>query len=206
MKKKFKLDTNLVRGGLTRSNFKETSEAIFLNSGFVYDSAEQAEAIFLGKKKGFQYSRYANPTVEMFEQRLALLDGSEACFATASGMAAVFGSMMCQLKAGDHVVSASALFGSCRYILNDILPKFGIEVSFIDGKNIIQSGKVVGEIIKIDGLRVEYKEGFGLMRASNTTPVIVLRFEADTENKLKEIQAEFKSILEQHISPEKIPF
>ena len=149
MKKKFKLDTNLVRGGLTRSNFKETSEAIFLNSGFVYDSAEQAEAIFLGKKKGFQYSRYANPTVEMFEQRLALLDGSEACFATASGMAAVFGSMMCQLKAGDHVVSASALFGSCRYILNDILPKFGIEVSFIDGKNIKEWNKSTQKNTKI---------------------------------------------------------
>lgn len=149
MKKKFKLDTNLVRGGLTRSNFKETSEAIFLNSGFVYDSAEQAEAIFLGKKKGFQYSRYANPTVEMFEQRLALLDGSEACFATASGMAAVFGSMMCQLKAGDHVVSASALFGSCRYILNDILPKFGIEVSFIDGRNIKEWNKSIQKNTKI---------------------------------------------------------
>ena len=149
MKKKFKLDTNLVRGGLTRSNFKETSEAIFLNSGFVYDSAEQAEAIFLGKKKGFQYSRYANPTVEMFEKRLALLDGSEACFATASGMAAVFGSMMCQLKAGDHVVSASALFGSCRYILNDILPKFGIEVSFIDGKNIKEWNKSIKKNTKI---------------------------------------------------------
>ena len=149
MKKRFKLDTNLVRGGLTRSNFKETSEAIFLNSGFVYDSAEQAEAIFLGKKKGFQYSRYANPTVEMFEKRLALLDGSEACFATASGMAAVFGSMMCQLKAGDHVVSASALFGSCRYILNDILPKFGIEVSFIDGKNIQEWNKSIKKNTKI---------------------------------------------------------
>jgi O-succinylhomoserine sulfhydrylase len=149
LKKKFKLDTNLVRGGLTRSNFKETSEAIFLNSGFVYDSAEQAEAIFLGKKKGFQYSRYANPTVEMFEKRLALLDGSEACFATASGMAAVFGSMMCQLKAGDHVVSASALFGSCRYILNDILPKFGIEVSFIDGKNIKEWNKSIQKNTKI---------------------------------------------------------
>ena len=149
MKKKFKLDTNLVRGGLTRSNFKETSEAIFLNSGFVYDSAEQAEAIFKGDQTGFQYTRYANPTVEMFEQRLALLDGSEACFATASGMAAVFGSMMCQLKTGDHVVSASALFGSCRYILNDILPKFGIEVSFIDGKNINEWKKNIRKNTKI---------------------------------------------------------
>jgi len=149
LKKKFKLDTNLVRGGLTRSNFNETSEAIFLNSGFVYDSAEQAEAIFKGEKSGFQYTRYANPTIEMFEQRLALLDGSEACFATASGMAAVFGSMMCQLQAGDHVISASALFGSCRYILNDILPKFGIEVSFIDGKNINEWKKNIKNNTKV---------------------------------------------------------
>ena len=136
MKNKYKQDTYLVRGGLNRSNFKETSEALFLNSGFVYDSAEQAEAIFKGEQTGFQYTRYANPTIEMFEQRLALLDGSEACFATSSGMSAVFGAMMCQLKTGDHVVSSSALFGSCRYILKEILPKFGIEVSFIDGKEI----------------------------------------------------------------------
>ena len=149
MKKKFKLETNLVRGGLTRSNFKETSEAIFLNSGFVYDSPEQAEAIFLGKQKGFQYTRYANPTIEMFEQRLALLDGSESCFATASGMAAVFGSMMCQLQAGDHVVSASALFGSCRYILKDILPKFGIGVTFVNGTSINEWKKAIQKNTKI---------------------------------------------------------
>jgi O-succinylhomoserine sulfhydrylase len=149
MKKKYKQDTYLVRGGLQRSNFKETSEALFLNSGFVYDSAEQAEAIFKGEQTGFQYTRYANPTIEMFEQRLALLDGSEACFATSSGMSAVFGSMMCQLKTGDHVVSASALFGSCRYILKEILPKFGIEVSFIDGKNINEWKKSIKKNTKI---------------------------------------------------------
>ena len=131
-----KRETNLVRGGLQRSQFKETSEVLFLNSGFVYDSAEDAEAIFKGEQTGYQYSRYANPTVEMFEQRLALLDKSEACFATASGMSAVFGSMMCQLKAGDHIVSASALFGSCRYIIKEILPRFGIEVSFVNGKDL----------------------------------------------------------------------
>lgn len=131
-----KRETNLVRGGLQRSQFKETSEALFLNSGFVYDSAEDAEAIFKGEQTGYQYSRYANPTVEMFEQRLALLDKSEACFATASGMSAVFGSMMCQLRAGDHIVSASALFGSCRYIIKEILPRFGIEVSFVNGKDL----------------------------------------------------------------------
>ena len=107
-----------------------------MNSGFVYDSAEQAEAIFKGEEKGFQYTRYANPTIEMLEKKLALLDGSEECFATSSGMSAVFGSMMCQLRTGDHVVSASALFGSCRYIVKEILPRFGIEVDFIDGKDL----------------------------------------------------------------------
>ena len=131
-----KKETKLVRGGLQRSQFNETSEALFLNSGFVYESAEQAEAIFKGDETGYQYSRYSNPTVDMFEKRLALLDKSEECFATASGMSAVFGSMMCQLKAGDHVLSSSALFGSCRYIVKEILPRYGIEVTFIDGKNI----------------------------------------------------------------------
>ena len=149
MKNKYKQDTYLVRGGLNRSNFKETSEALFLNSGFVYESAEQAEAIFKGEQTGFQYTRYANPTIEMFEQRLALLDGSEACFATSSGMSAVFGAMMCQLKTGDHVVSSSALFGSCRYILKEILPKFGIEVSFIDGKKIDEWKKNIKKNTKI---------------------------------------------------------
>ena len=90
--------TKLVRGGLNRSNFKETSEGLFVNSGFVYDTAEDAELIFKGEKTGFQYTRYANPTIEMFEERLALLDGAESCFATASGMAAVFNSIMCQIK------------------------------------------------------------------------------------------------------------
>lgn len=131
-----KKETKLVRGGLQRSQFNETSEALFLNSGFVYESAEQAEAIFKGDETGYQYSRYSNPTVDMFEKRLALLDKSEECFATASGMSAVFGSMMCQLKVGDHVLSSSALFGSCRYIVKEILPRYGIEVTFIDGKNI----------------------------------------------------------------------
>ena len=131
-----KKETKLVRGGLQRSQFNETSEALFLNSGFVYESAEQAEAIFKGDETGYQYSRYSNPTVDMFEKRLALLDKSEECFATASGMSAVFGSIMCQLKTGDHVLSSSALFGSCRYIVKEILPRYGIEVTFVDGKNI----------------------------------------------------------------------
>ena len=142
-------NTNLVRGGLNRSQFNETSEALFLTSGFVYKSAQQAEAIFKGSKKGFQYSRYSNPTVEIFEKRLALLDGSEDCFATASGMAAIFFSLMCQLKAGDHIVSSSALFGSCKQIVKNILPRYGIEVTFIDGKNINEWKKAVKKNTKI---------------------------------------------------------
>ena len=142
-------NTNLVRGGINRSQFNETSEALFLTSGFVYKSAEQAEAIFKGSKKGFQYSRYSNPTVEIFEKRLALLDGSEDCFATASGMAAIFFSLMCQLRAGDHVVSSSALFGSCKEIVKNILPRYGIEVTFIDGKNINEWKKAIKKNTKI---------------------------------------------------------
>jgi len=142
-------NTNLVRGGINRSQFNETSEALFLTSGFVYKSAQQAEAIFKGSKKGFQYSRYSNPTVEIFEKRLALLDGSEDCFATASGMAAIFFSLMCQLRAGDHVVSSSALFGSCKEIVKNILPRYGIEVTFIGGKNINEWKKAVKKNTKI---------------------------------------------------------
>ncbi len=130
--------TQLVRGGLARSGFGETSEAIFLNSGFVYDSAEQAEARFKGEAEGFVYSRYGNPTVRMFEERLAALEGAEACFATASGMAAVFASMMCHLKAGDRVVAGRALFGSCHHIITQILPRFGIETQLVDGPDLEQ--------------------------------------------------------------------
>ena len=146
---KYDSNTNLVRGGLNRSQFNETSETLFLTSGFVYKSAQQAEAIFKGSKKGFQYSRYSNPTVEIFEKRLALLDGSEDCFATASGMAAIFFSLMCQLKAGDHIVSSSALFGSCKEIVKNILPRYGIEVTFVDGKNINEWKKAVKKNTKI---------------------------------------------------------
>ena len=141
--------TKLVRGGLNRSNFKETSEGLFVNSGFVYDTAEDAELIFKGEKTGFQYTRYANPTIEMFEERLALLDGAESCFATASGMAAVFNSIMCQIKNGDHIVSSTALFGSCREILKNIIPRYGVEVTFIDGKNIEEWKKAIKKNTKI---------------------------------------------------------
>ncbi len=132
------VETRLVRGGVTRSQHGETCEAIFLSSGFVYDDAAAAEARFAGEQPGFMYSRYANPTIEMFERRMALLEGAEACHATASGMAAVFASLMCHLKAGDHVVSSRALFGSCFYIIGTLLPRYGIEVSFVDGHDLAQ--------------------------------------------------------------------
>ena len=130
----YKTRTNLVHGGTRRSQYNEVSEAIFLTQGFVYDSAEQAEARFL--KAGddeFIYARYGNPTVAMFEERIAMLEGAEDAFATASGMAAVNGALMSLLKAGDHVVAARALFGSCLYILEDILARFGVEVTLVDG-------------------------------------------------------------------------
>jgi O-succinylhomoserine sulfhydrylase len=128
--------TALVHGGTLRSQFGETSEAIFLNSGYVYDSAEQAEARFKGDEEGFVYSRYANPTVAMFEARMCALEGAPAARGTASGMAAVAASLLCHLKAGDHVVSARALFGSCRYVVEDLLPRFGIATTLIDGRDL----------------------------------------------------------------------
>jgi O-succinylhomoserine sulfhydrylase len=138
------VETRLVRGGLTRSQHGETAEAIFLTSGFVYDDAASAEARFAGEQPGFMYSRYANPTVEMFERRMALLEGAEACHGTASGMAAVFAALICQLKAGDHVVSSKALFGSCFFILGTLLPRWGIEVSFVDGHDLEQWQRAIG--------------------------------------------------------------
>jgi O-succinylhomoserine sulfhydrylase len=128
--------TALVHGGTLRSQFGETSEAIFLNSGYVYDTAEQAEARFKGDEEGFVYSRYANPTVAMFEARMCALEGAAAARGTSSGMAAVAASLLCHLKAGDHVVSARALFGSCRYIVEDLLPRLGIETTLIDGRDL----------------------------------------------------------------------
>ncbi|WP_416899813.1 MAG: O-succinylhomoserine sulfhydrylase [Minwuia sp.] len=130
--------TRLVRGGLSRSGEGETSEALFLNSGFVYETAADAEARFKGEQDGFVYSRYGNPTVAMFEERLRLLEGAEACFATASGMAAVFASLMAQLKAGDRLVASRALFGSCHHIITQILPRFGVETVLVDGADLNQ--------------------------------------------------------------------
>ena len=127
--------TQMVHGGTMRSPFGETSEAMYLTQGFVYDSAEAAEARFKGDDDGYVYSRYANPTVSMFEERMCALEGAQAAKATASGMAAVAASMLCQLEAGDHVVAARALFGSCRWIVENLLPSYGIESTLIDGTN-----------------------------------------------------------------------
>lgn len=134
----WQLDTRLIRGGTRRTEHGETSEALFLNSGFRYDSAETAEARFAGTAPGFVYSRYNNPTLAMFERRMALIEGAEACRGTGSGMAAVFAALMCQLKAGDRVVAARAMFGSCHYILAELLPRFGIETVLVDGPDLEQ--------------------------------------------------------------------
>lgn len=129
-------ETQLVHGGTLRSQFGETSEALFLTQGFVYESAEQAERRFKNEEPGFQYSRFSNPTVAMFEERIRLMEGAEDCRAAATGMAAVTASMLSYLNAGDHVVAARALFGSCRYVVEDLCPRFGIAATLIDGTDI----------------------------------------------------------------------
>ena len=136
VKRKLRPATELVHGGILRSQFGENSEAMFLTQGYVYDSAEQAAARFSGKDPGFIYSRYANPTVWMFEERMRLLEGAEAARATASGMAAVTAIFLSHLKSGDHVVAARALFGSCRYVVEDLLPRYGIGCTLVDGKDL----------------------------------------------------------------------
>ncbi len=129
-------ETQLVHGGTLRSQYGETSEALFLTQGFVYNSAEQAEARFKNEDPGFQYSRFANPTVSMFEERMRLLEGAEDSRATATGMAAVTAAILSYLRVGDHIVSARALFGSCRYIVEDLCPRFGIASTLVDGRDL----------------------------------------------------------------------
>ena len=137
MTNRWKTRTKLVHEGTRRSQYGEVSEAIFLTQGYVYPSAEAAEARFIERGEDeYIYSRYANPTVSMFEDRIAALEGAEAAFATATGMAAVNGALFSQLKAGDHVVSAKALFGSCLFILENLLPSFGVEVTFVNGTDL----------------------------------------------------------------------
>ncbi|GGJ03552.1 O-succinylhomoserine sulfhydrylase [Neoroseomonas lacus] len=130
--------TLLVRGGQMRSDFDETSEAMYLTSGFVYDSAAQAEATFAGTVQHYQYSRFGNPTVVMLEERIAALEGAEACRATATGMAAVHAAMLSHLKTGDRVVASRALFGSCHWIVSTLLPRYGIATEFVDGADLAQ--------------------------------------------------------------------
>ena len=133
------LETNMVHGGVLRSQFAETSEALFLTQGYVYDSAEQAESRFKDESGGgFIYSRYANPTLAMFEERMKLLEGAEGARATASGMAAVTAALMSHLKTGDHIVAARALFGSCLYVVQDLLPRYGVACTLVDGRDLDQ--------------------------------------------------------------------
>jgi len=135
---RYRPETRLVHSGTLRSQYGETSEAMFLTQGFVYDTAEQCEARFKGEDPGFLYSRFSNPTVSMFERRMIELEGAEAGRATATGMAAVTTAVLAPLKAGDHVVAAKAMFGSCRYVVEDLLPRYGISSTLVDGLDLAQ--------------------------------------------------------------------
>ena len=131
-----RIETRLVHEGQSRTPHGETSEALFLTQGFIYESAESAEARFLNEEAGYSYTRYSNPTTTMFEERMASLEGAEMGQATATGMAAVTAAIMGQVKAGDHVVAARALFGSCRWVVEDLLPRFGVGCTLVDGPNL----------------------------------------------------------------------
>jgi O-succinylhomoserine sulfhydrylase len=135
---RYRFETQLVHSGTLRSEFGETSEAMFLTQGYVYDSAEQCEARFKGEDPGYIYSRYSNPTIAMFERRMIELEGAEAGRSTATGMAAVTTAVLAPLKVGDHVVASKALFGSCRYVVEDLLPRYGIESTLVDGLDLGQ--------------------------------------------------------------------
>jgi O-succinylhomoserine sulfhydrylase len=142
-KRNYRTETTLVHAGTMRSQFNETSEAIYLTQGYVYDSAEQCEARFSGKEPGYVYSRYSNPNMTMFETRMAALEGAEAARSTASGMAAVTTALMGLVRAGDHVVAAKALFGSCRWVVEEWLPRFGVESTLVDGTDLAQWQRAV---------------------------------------------------------------
>ncbi len=129
-------ETRLVHAGISRTPFGENAEALFLTQSFVYDTAESCEARFAGEEPGYIYSRFSNPTVAMFEARMCAVEGAEAARATATGMAAVTASLLCQLKAGNHVVAARALFGSCRYVIEELLPRFGIQSTLVEGTDL----------------------------------------------------------------------
>ena len=136
MSKTWRPATQLVHGGTLRSQFGETSEAIFLTQGFVYENSAAAEARFKGEGDGFIYARYGSPTNDMFEKRMCMLEKAEDARATASGMAAVSAAILCQLKAGDHIVAARALFGSCRWVVETLAPRYGIECTLVDGRDL----------------------------------------------------------------------
>jgi O-succinylhomoserine sulfhydrylase len=138
VKSKWRSATNLVRGGTNRSNFAETNEAIFMTSGYVYETAEQAQRAFKGEEDRFIYSRFSNPTVGMFEDRMALLEGAQSCRATATGMAAVTAAIASSVRAGDRLVSSRALFGSCDYICRELMPRYGVESILVDGTNLTE--------------------------------------------------------------------
>ena len=141
--KRYRPETRLVHSGALRSQFGETSEALFLTQGFIYDTAEQCEARFKGEDPGFLYSRFSNPNISMFERRMIELEGAEAARATATGMAAVTTAILAPLKAGDHVVAAKAMFGSCRYVVEDLLPRYGIQSTLVDGLDLDQWQKAM---------------------------------------------------------------
>ena len=141
--KRYRPETKLVHAGALRSQFGETSEALFLTQGFIYDTAEQCEARFKGEDPGFLYSRFSNPNISMFERRMIELEGAEAARATATGMAAVTTAILAPLKAGDHVVAAKAMFGSCRYVVEDLLPRYGIQSTLVDGLDLDQWRKAM---------------------------------------------------------------
>ena len=145
MSRELQPDTYAVRGGLMRSEFLETSEAIYLSSGFVYSSAEQAEAAFNEEIEKFVYSRYGNPTVAMFEERLRLLEGAEACFATSTGVSALFVALAALCGKGDRIVASRALFGSCMVIIDEILPRWGVERVLVDGADLDQWREALAE-------------------------------------------------------------
>ncbi|WP_315778386.1 MULTISPECIES: O-succinylhomoserine sulfhydrylase [unclassified Bradyrhizobium] len=140
---RYRPETRLVHSGTLRSEFGETAEALYLTQGFVYATAEECEARFKGEDPGFIYSRFSNPTTAMFERRMIELEGAEACRSAATGMAAVTTAILAPLRAGDHVVAAKALFGSCRYVVEDLLPRYGIESTLVDGLDLDQWQKAV---------------------------------------------------------------
>src|SRR5215467_4473182 len=140
---KWRARTLAVRGGQMRSAFQETAEALYLTSGFAYEAPEEAEARFKGQADGFVYSRFSNPTVSMFEARMAALEGAPVARATASGMAAVTTAFLCALRSGDHVVAAKAMFGACRYVIEEVLPRYGITNTLVDGDAVEQWAKAI---------------------------------------------------------------